>query len=673
MADTRGSRRLAVPSRRVGGMLWPMRMSFTPDQQGAFHARREEVLTDFVAWLAASDVTGADAGDARVALDWKWGYQDGRLGRWTVADLEEFLLEWCPRKLSVPPAECGGIPTSIRAFMTFLAARGLLAPGSAALSQLQRCCERNVSNFVTKMGDPANYGMAKGLFARAGGLEPGMDLDDEDAVAALMERMEGLEPEGDPDARITNLLAQLAESTRPEPPTLTVGPVPSPHPDERRESAAAAPALLQLQQLWEFCAAPGRQLTQKGNLRLADARHLVDALGTGDTPDAQIGDYQRTLRSVEDLPYLSWLMQLAIDARVLRRHRGRLVAVARWHELSPVQVLDRLVDAAVEAGLSRIVSRYFTVLENVHDFVDEGAGRLLAELLDWRAADKPLPIDELAELMVHGVTRAFSGLEDFHLVLVRRWVRNQLNRLRALGVVTLRDVQKVSNKWGEVTEEGGIAELTAAGVPVAVRIAEKLGIIVLTRPDPTTATARELVALMGRLQPPDWLADCRAWVAHHGADPAAREIVSVLNEAGTPAPIAFAVLTQLEELLGEHAVPAVETMLGGPYDSFALHWLVSAGALDPAGVEPERLLGVAIELLAVAYEVGGPEQLLDSLVAGHPDRDAQLVLMERLWRADHPRVAQLLEAIGGHHPDQRVAKAARKSLLRHRSWLAGRR
>lgn len=123
-------------------------------------------------------------------------------------------------------------------------------------------------------------------------------------------------------------------------------------------------------------------MTQKGNLRLADARHLVDALHTGDVPDLEIGDYQRSLRSIEDLPVLRWLVELAIDARVLRRHRGRLVAVARWRELSPVHAIDRLVDAAVATGLSGFLSPYFTSMEPVRDLVDDGAGRLLAELID---------------------------------------------------------------------------------------------------------------------------------------------------------------------------------------------------------------------------------------------------------------------------------------------------
>jgi len=98
-------------------------MSFTVEDEDIFQATREELQDDYARWLASSNAEG-DAGDAGVVLDWKWGYQDGELGQWTVADLEEFLLDWCPRKLSLPAGECADFPRSIRAFMTFLAARG---------------------------------------------------------------------------------------------------------------------------------------------------------------------------------------------------------------------------------------------------------------------------------------------------------------------------------------------------------------------------------------------------------------------------------------------------------------------------------------------------------------------------------------------------------------------
>jgi hypothetical protein len=630
-----------------------VRMSFTVEDEDAFHVRRDEVLNDYAGWLASSNVD-ADAGDAGLAMDWKWGYQDGELGRWTVADLEEFLLGWCPRKLSMPAEECTDFPRSIRAFMTFLAAQGLLAPGSGTLSQLQRCCERNASRFVTKMADPANYGLAKGLFAGAGGLGSGMlepGLDSDDALAAVMQRINAPAPDGIDEA-----------------PILAVGPVSLPEPQQRAESAAAAPALVQMHQLWQFCAAPGRPLTQKGNLRLADARYLVDALGTGDVPDVETGDYRRTPRSVEDLPALSWLVELAIDARVLRRHRGRLVAVARWRELSPVEAIDRLVDAAVEAGLSGVLSPYLSWMDDVQDLVDEGVGRLLAELIDWQAAGKPLPIDELAELMVEGAVLSCSGLNDFHLDVVRDWVRVHLDRLAALGVVTLRDVQHAPTEWVGTEAQGGIAELTPAGVPVAVRLAEELGIIVLSRPDPATATARDLVTLIEHLEPEAWLADAGAWVAHRGAEPAAREIVGVLNDAATPAPVVLAVLTQLDGLVGEHAIPAIRAMLDGPHDSFA----VVAGALDPTEVDPDRLLRAGIDMMVVTYDVGGPDDLLATLAAGDCGPVEQAALLDHFWRTEHPRVAELLQVIGDHHADKRVAKSARKALLRHRSFLAGR-
>lgn len=154
-------------------MLWPMRMRFTVDDEDAFHERRDELLDEFAAWLESSQLTGAEPGYAGVAMDWKWGYQDGNLSRWTVPDLEEFLLGWCPRKLSAPPEEYPVVLRSARAFVTFLDHRGLLARGGSTLAQLQLYCDRNAQRFATEMDNPANYGLAKGLFAQAGGLEAG--------------------------------------------------------------------------------------------------------------------------------------------------------------------------------------------------------------------------------------------------------------------------------------------------------------------------------------------------------------------------------------------------------------------------------------------------------------------------------------------------------------------
>jgi hypothetical protein len=48
----------------------------------------------------------------------------------------------------------------------------------------------------------------------------------------------------------------------------------------------------------------GRKLTQTGRIGLADARHLVELLDTGDTIDPEIGDRIFKTRSSEQLPRL---------------------------------------------------------------------------------------------------------------------------------------------------------------------------------------------------------------------------------------------------------------------------------------------------------------------------------------------------------------------------------
>jgi hypothetical protein len=625
-------------------------MRFGVEDEAAFQARCDELLEDYAGWLQRQQPRGADAGDARVALDWKWGYAGGDLATWTVEDLDEFLLEWCPRKLSMAPEECSDFPASIGMFCTFLAARGLLSAASSPPATLYRHCERGTRTFVRKVSDPANFGMAKGLLAGVGGLDAGMSEED---LARALERLQSL-PLGDGHEDL---------------PVLSVGPVRHPDPDSRVESAAAAPALGQLHRLWEYCTDPGRPVTQKGNLRLADARHLVELLPTSDIPDVERGRYRRTLRSAEDLPELSWLVQLALDARVLRKHRGRVVAVAAWAELGPVEALDRLVDAAVERGLSGFLSPYLTVLAPVREFVDDGGpGRLLAELLDWRAVGQPAPIEELAELIREGTRRAFGGLNPLHLEVVRGWARDHVDRLAALGLLTVRDVQRETDEWGLTEVHGGTAELTPAGVAVAVRLAEDIGITVLALPDPATASAADLVELIDRVDPEQWRADAAAWAQRRDGREAARELVAALGEPDREASVVLAGLSHLEELVGEHARPAVETLLDGPHDGLAVQWLMSAGALAAEDVGPERLLASGVDMLAVALEIGGPEELLAVFGAG--ERADQIELLEGLWRVERPRTAELLEAIGAHHPDRSVAKAARKCLVRHRSRLA---
>src|SRR5206468_1540519 len=131
--------------------------------EDAYFRRRDELGEQFAQWLDTHGVAG-DPNDAGLLMDWKRSYADGRLDNWSVPDVHEFLIEWCPRKLSATPADCAEIPLSVAAFVEFLAHTGMLAPGSAAPPTIRKHCERNVDRFVREMGDPTNFGMAKSLF-----------------------------------------------------------------------------------------------------------------------------------------------------------------------------------------------------------------------------------------------------------------------------------------------------------------------------------------------------------------------------------------------------------------------------------------------------------------------------------------------------------------------------
>jgi hypothetical protein len=81
-----------------------------------------------------------------------------------------------------------------------------------------------------------------------------------------------------------------------------------------------------------------------------------------------------------------------------------------------------------------------------------------------------------------------------------------------------------------------------------------------------------------------------------------------------------------------------------------------------------RFVAGLVDVLAVALDAGGPEGLMD--LYGDGDQDQQVEILHRIWRLDHPRLPDVLEAIGAHHPVKAVAKAARKAKVQHRSRVA---
>jgi hypothetical protein len=567
-------------------------MTFGAQDEDAYYARRDELGEAFAHWLNEHDVPG-DPNDAGLLMDWKWSYADGHLGRWSVGQVNEFLLEWCPRKVAVPAEVAEEIPISVAAFVEFLADTGLLAPGSDEPAIVREHCERNAERFVREMADPA------------GGV---LDAD------------------------------------MPE-----ISPVRIPPEEERLAAVREIPVMRRLRALAEYCAPPGRKLTPKGNLLLADARHLVDALETGDDPER--GEFGK-LRSSEDLPRLSRLVDTALEAGAVRRNKGRLVAVARFAALDDCAAYEKVALTAVAVGRSR--SSFFGAFPEFDALAEAWTIALLAETLrHGRDGIEAEHVDELADGFVEAVA---PGMSEFMTAAVTRLAHEQLDDLLDLQVLARRDAQP----------EGSHIALTAAGVPVAVELLRQAGFDVPIRPEPAGADAAAIVDLFPQLGDEELRRDVEEWLAARPDRRAAAAELAAESLAAHRDPVtAMTGIALVAQFAGDHAVDVLRPHLKGPHDGLVLQWLIDADALDPESVHPSRLAAGLVDFLALGLDAVGPEEVVT--VLGHEAPDGGAALLQDIWRLDHPRLPDVLEAIGGHHPDKAVAKAARKALMKHKS------
>ena len=115
----------------------------------------------------------------------------------------------------------------------------------------------------------------------------------------------------------------------------------------------------------------GRKLTQTGRIGLADARHLVALLGTGDRIDPEIGNQIVKTKSSEQLPYLTRVVAWMRAARLIRVTGIRMAPVKKNAGLAdrPLDLVLALLEAYPRLGKSlfpRNAWRQSLVGDDVH-------------------------------------------------------------------------------------------------------------------------------------------------------------------------------------------------------------------------------------------------------------------------------------------------------------------
>jgi hypothetical protein len=162
-------------------------------------------------------------------------------------------------------------------------------------------------------------------------------------------------------------------------------------------------------------------------------------------------------------------------------------------------------------------------------------------------------------------------------------------------------------------------------------------------------------------------AEIAAWLGERGPGEAATELMEAARQ-GSPGlrGAAFAVLDRV----GGEAIPSVSQALDDPVlRPHAAVWLRDHG--EPAELARGDQEWLLVDLGAGLLEEAQPEDVVAELLPDLPSA-GQANLVAGLWEVSHPGLIGLLTALGEHHHDPAVAKAARKAALKARSRPASR-
>ena len=626
-------------------------------------------------------------------------------------DLRELLLRVYPRQVTVLDAEdtADTVP-ALRDLLTFLADTGAVT--AKAAKQMARELDEAAPQFASAVMDPKNWGTARAI-AQAMASD-GVDFGDRDAVDRWIARHSGgmaagradrKDPLGYPGGDGTDLddleLGSLdldddfglddedfeLDDEDDEDIDLKeafglpdrLPPVRLPAEPELAAMCRAAPLLGRARRLAEW-AATGRDVTWDEELTAADTAAAARELGIAVPVKADAAaealpgmPEPPAVTSMLDVPELARLWQIALDVGFLeldiagtRVEPGEVMgcwpggtdeeALDVW-SAALASVLGSLEeDAALDARRGRLL-----------DFTGAG-GTLIVMLFLARTAG--VPVAEASDLIREVATAELAPARAAKVW--QSWTRRHgdpaadlLGQLAELGAVSLPD-QPPGQPPGESSDDGPVARLTPLGTwAIREQLCDE-GVEIPLLPPSGQMTAADLLAATEDLDDEETEAETAAWLDLRAPDVAAGELLAAAADGG-PAERLLAIATL--NRLGTAAEPAWRDALGRPelraYAKIALTEIAGGepGVTVLPGLEPELddLAWLLTDVLAALSD--DPDELEQQIRDAVPPGQEQQ-MFDAMSRSSHPDAARALSLIGQHHPDKRIAKAARRSAHR---------
>jgi len=638
-----------------------MRMAFGADDEEEFFAARDNVIERFASWPQRGT---ADPNDASLLLDWKWGYDDGDLAAWQLEHLDEFLLDWCPRKVSMNPSDAPSMIESLRTFFAFLANEQLLGRGSSALGALDRHLTQSRAPFERAMGDRSRFGMAKSLFAGLGDLGLELDADDPNSAQALMDAFNALPFDergrilGTPEVVPRDPWRSLTDG-------IELPPAPVRITDDVDRALLDHQLTSAIDEIRDFVG-DGRKLTSKGNLVVADAKALaarlgVDrgALGTPDEPPMYV------VRSADNLPATQFRLRLARACGATKMAKGRLSATASWRKLDRLSTVRKVIVALLDKGpLQLKTSDHQWAPRAAYQMLDEGVPHLLAIL--WAVSGESIAFDEIAEAFAEACLPRLRWGPAMTRDHVERQIASSFSRLVEIledaGVVVRdRDVRSV-DQYAIERREGGELTMTALARTVLGDYLHAAGYSIPVVGELANNALDDVIDHVDDWPAERVRAEFDAWVDAHSADSAVDELARIGAHTDDPQR-RIAVIDLVNRLPAPAAERVARLLLDTPIKGHAIAWLLEHEHPDTP-VDREAMLRAGVDLLAchVTNDEGFAQAVLGI--------DDPVTFIDSVWRLTDVHAGDVLAAIGRLHPDASVAKHARKAVIRHRSFLA---
>jgi hypothetical protein len=268
------------------------------------------------------------------------------------------------------------------------------------------------------------------------------------------------------------------------------------------QSAGASPLRQKVEGLRAYLGEQGRVLTDTGNLKLADARALVERLDTGDVPDRQHGTWTHTMRTSAELPWLNLIVDAAVAAGAVRRVKNRLVPVKAW-DRRPVEEQAAALGAAVfDLGAHTWGRRKDdgTAWSVIDDVLDESALHLLAPgLAPGVVLELEVLIERTIELLEDRVGHLFahfSGEREAGPDLAEHHVTRTMAALELAGLVEWHGSRTEEDRFGVEQRVGGYVRVSPLGHAVFVPRLTADGYRIEAIPSPAGLSGAEAIDLV---------------------------------------------------------------------------------------------------------------------------------------------------------------------------------